>query len=224
MIDLIGDLLDRPLDRRHARAIVALASCLTLTFAALVGFGVTADSRPTGHETRAEEDPGRPSAPPPATVAGPSHRSGAESPPAPRRQDPQDRRGSAAFRRARRALREHRALQHLPLRRRGLRVTLVGADRGRAIIRVEAPTLAEAKHRWRRFLRRLGDDGGSYEARFRARRRISSAPRKDRRGDRGVDRGPDRTSAAGTTDKRRYRRDRGARDFLKSPPQSKASL
>ncbi len=172
MIDLVRGLLDRPLDPRHARAIVAVASCLTLTFAALVGFGVILGSRPTAPETGARSgDPAIPTAPPPAAAEGSPHGSD-EGPtrPGARRpedhQDPQDRRGSPAYRRARRTLREHRALQHLPFRGRGLSITVIGADHGRAIVRIVAATVREAKRRWRVFLRRFRDDGHSYEPRF----------------------------------------------------------
>ena len=223
MIDLIRSLLDRPLDPRHARAVVVIACCLTLTFAALVGFTVIGGSRPVEHETRTE-DSSRPTAPPPVTVEGPSHVSGTKSPPAPRRQDPQDRRGSAAYRRARRTLRENRALQHLPFRRRGLSISLAGADRGRAVIRILAPTVSEAKRRWRHFLRRSGDDGSSYETRFRARPRLAvGRRRKVVGGAAGGFAGPDAGRGGENAGKRHHKPHRGARSFLKSLPQPKAS-
>jgi hypothetical protein len=181
VIDLIRGLLDRPLDPRHARAIVVIASCLTLAFAALVGFGVISGSRPTTHQ--GAERSGALAAPtaPPIVAIGGSPGADGEGPdrPAARpedHQDPQDRRGSSAYRRASRTLREHRALQHLPFHRRGLSITLTGADHARAIVRVVAATVPEAKRRWRGFLRRFGDDGRSYAPRFSAR----SAHRKKR--------------------------------------------
>lgn len=175
MIDLIRGLLDRPLDPRHARAIVAVASCLTLAFAGLVGFGVISGSRPTAHEGGEGRGLAAPTAPPTAAIE-PSPGGSDEGPDRPDarskdHQDPQDHRGSSAYRRARRTLREHRALQHLPFQRRGLSINLIGADHGRAIVRIVAATVPEAKRRWREFLRRYSDAGGAYEARFAARRR-----------------------------------------------------
>jgi hypothetical protein len=173
VIDLIRGLLDRPLDPRHARAIVAVASCLTFAFAGLVGFGVITGSRPTAHEGGGRTGLAAPTAPPTAAIEGSPHGSDEESERPPARpgvpQDPQDRPGTSAYRRARRTLREHRALQHLPFHGRGLSITLTGADHGRAIVRVAAATVPEAKRRWRGFLRRLGDRGDSYLPRFHAR-------------------------------------------------------
>ena len=186
MIDLIRGLLDRPLDPRHARAIVAVASCLTLAFAGLVGFGVISGSRPTAHEGGdGTSDLAAPTAPPAAAIDG-SPGGSDEGPDRPEarskdRQDPQDRHGSSAYRRARRTLREHRALQHLPFQGRGLSITLTGANRGRAIVRIVAATVPEAKRRWRRFLRRYSDAGGAYEAHFAARPETRSIPARGHR-------------------------------------------
>ena len=68
-----------------------------------------------------------------AEAPTPSSAPALEPPPeAPRRaelrQDPQDVRGSAAARRAARALRSHRALQHVPYRGGEVRIALVGAE------------------------------------------------------------------------------------------------
>jgi hypothetical protein len=172
VIELIRSLLDRPLDPRHARAIVAVASCLTLGFAVLVAFGVIGGSRPSTTATSSATGP-RPTAPPPDSVDRPPRRPAREPERSTtahpdRRQDPQDRRGSAAYRRARRAVRDNRALQLLPFRRRGLSITLAGAGRSRAVIEIVAATVAEARHRWRGFLKRVDDNGSSYEVRFRA--------------------------------------------------------
>jgi hypothetical protein len=187
VIDLIRGLLDRPLDPRHARAIVVVASCLTLAFAGLVGFGVISGSRPTAHEDGdGTSDLAAPTAPPAATIEGSP--GGSDEGPADQpetlskdRQDPQDRHGSSAYRRARRTLREHRALQHLPFHGRGLSITLTGADQGRAIVRIVAATVPEARRRWRRFLRRYSDAGGAYEARFAARPETRSIPARGHR-------------------------------------------
>ena len=83
------------------------------------------------------------------------------------RQDPQDDSRSAAGRRAERALRSHRALQHVPYRRGRLRIGLIGARRGRAVLLVTASSLASAHDGWRRFLGRYGDSGDGYLPRFR---------------------------------------------------------
>lgn len=182
MIDVIRGLLDRPLDPRHARAIVAVASCLTLAFAGLVGFGVISGSRPTAHEGgQGTGDLAAPTAPiegsPGVSDEGPDR----PEAPSKDRQDPQDRHGSSAYRRARRTLREHRALQHLPFHGRGLSIVLTGADQGRAIVRIVAATVPEAKRLWRRFLQRYSDAGGAYEARFAARPETRSMPARGHR-------------------------------------------
>ncbi|MET0557614.1 MAG: hypothetical protein ABW065_02930, partial [Solirubrobacterales bacterium] len=86
---------------------------------------------------------------------------------APRRQDPQDQEGSAAARRAARALASHRAFQHVPYRSDELVVELVGARGHRAVLRVSAATVQAARAGWRRFLRRYRDAGRAYIAIFR---------------------------------------------------------
>jgi hypothetical protein len=174
VIDLFRSLLDRPLDPRHARAIVGVASCLTLAFAGLVAFGVISGSRPGPREGEATS--GRsatPTAPPAVAIVGSplgraEGRGRSDRRPA-ARQDPQDRRGSPAYRRARQTLRAHRALQHVPFRGRDFSIALIGADRGRAIVRILAATVPEARGHWRGFLRRYHDDGRSYEPHFAAR-------------------------------------------------------
>jgi hypothetical protein len=84
-------------------------------------------------------------------------------------QDPQDRRGSPAAKRAARALASHRALQHIPYRHGPVSITLTGAlPDGKAILIVTAPTLREARAGWRRFLARYHDNGRAYQPHFEA--------------------------------------------------------
>ncbi|MGV1047848.1 MAG: hypothetical protein ACOYD4_04900 [Solirubrobacterales bacterium] len=166
MTDRLREYLDRPLDPAAGRAAVLLAAAIFAGVAAVIilagGEGSTA-SRPPRAAAQ------RPAAPPP--------RSGADVgsiPPTPphrrRRQDPQDEAGTAAARRAARELRVHRALQHVPYRRGGLRVELVGAAGGRAVLQISAPSIAAARAGWRRFLRRYRDRGDAYRVRFLAAR------------------------------------------------------
>jgi hypothetical protein len=162
MVDRLRALLEEPLDPRLGRAVVVLASAILLGFAAL--FILAARQPETG--TRAEE-------PPPARSTSGSATADLalaptpETPAAPRRQDPQDQEGSAAARRAARALSSHRALQHVPYRSGELAVELVGARGRRAVLRVSAATVRAARAGWRRFLRRYRDSGRAYIAIFR---------------------------------------------------------
>ena len=162
MVDRLRALLEEPLDPRLGRAVVVLASAILLGLAAL--FVLAARQPEIG--TRAEE-------PPPArSTAGSAT---ADLPPAPtpetraasRRQDPQDQEGSAAARRAARALASHRALQHVPYRSGELAVELAGARGHRAVLRVSAETARAARRGWRRFLRRYRDSGRAYTPIFR---------------------------------------------------------
>jgi hypothetical protein len=173
VIDLIRNLLDRPLDPRLARAVVLLAIAITFSFAILIAFGVIAGSVPSDAEDRGKIL--RAPSAPPAQQAGAlgDARMGEAAPvrpPVPRRpqQDPQDRPGSKDYRRARKVLRQHRALQHLPFERGKVAIVLAGADHGRALVRVTDTTIAGAKRAWRAFLARFRDDGRSYRANFHA--------------------------------------------------------
>jgi hypothetical protein len=168
MIDRLRFLLDRPLDPLVARAIVVFASAILVGFAGLFALSASESSRPAAA--------GRPAAPerswlarsfgdaneeaaPPATSAVAPHR---------RRQDPQDEKGSPAASRAAKAMRLHRALQHVPYRSGRLSVRLVGARGGRAVLAISAPTIPAARRGWRRFLRRYRDGGHVYLPRFEA--------------------------------------------------------
>ncbi|MGH2975525.1 MAG: hypothetical protein ACRDLL_11750 [Solirubrobacterales bacterium] len=163
MIDRLRFLLDRPLDPAVARAVVLFATAILLGFGAVVVLGSGESGRSaTGTEVGSAQS---------ESVGSSEDKVGLEAPPPPRsprrrRQDPQDEKGSAPARRAERALRSHRALQHVPYRRGALSVRLVGARGGRAMLAVSAPTISAARQGWRHFLRRFGDSGRSYVARF----------------------------------------------------------
>jgi hypothetical protein len=164
MVDRLRALLDRPLDPSAARAILALASAILLGLAALFVLAGGEPDRPTSREDR-------PTAASPYVPAAPVEEvedEAAEHHPPTRRQDPQDEEGSAAARRAARALRSHRALQHVPYRDGEVTVALTGARGSRAVLRVSAPTVPEARRGWRRFLRRYRDSGRAYVPVFKA--------------------------------------------------------
>jgi hypothetical protein len=144
------DFLDRPLDPSAARAVLGLALAIGTGLAFIGGLDGLG-----GHAPQQRED--SPAASTPATVGR------AVLPaPAPSRQDPQDRPGSAAHRRAALALSRHRALQHVPYSADGVSIALVGARHGKAVLRVEAATRVAARQGWRAFLRRFDDGGGAY--------------------------------------------------------------
>lgn len=161
MVDRLRFLLEEPLHPRVGRAVVVLASAILLGLAAL--FVLAAREPETG--TRAEA---------PATARSTSSQAPAEIEPpveetAPRRrQDPQDQKGSPAARRAARALRSYRALQHVPYRDGQLAIALVGARGDRAVLAVSAPTIGAARRGWRGFLRRYRDSGRAYLTHFEA--------------------------------------------------------
>jgi hypothetical protein len=166
MIDRLRFLLDRPLDPLVARAIVVSATAILFGFAALFVLAAGESGRSAA--------PGRQAA---AAQAQPGRSFGAvrpeTAPLAPRasrrrRQDPQDEKGSPAAKRATKALRSHRALQHVPYRHGHLSVRLVGARGGRAVLVVSAPTISAARRGWRGFLRRYRDSGRAYLTRFEA--------------------------------------------------------
>ena len=161
MADRLRAFLDRPLDPSAARAILAFASAILLGLAALF---VLSGSEPEPISRAAR--PPAPSSPAlvvPVEVEGEAtgHR------PPTQRQDPQDIEGSAAARRAARALRSHQALQHVPYTQGGVTIALVGARGSRAVLRVSAPTVPGARRGWRRFLRRYRDSGRAYVPVFR---------------------------------------------------------
>lgn len=173
MIDRLQAFLDRPLDPTVARTVLAIASVVTIGFSVLVGWGSLSGPSPEDRPSAAAVRPTAPPATPATRPAEPASR----PEPAPRhpRQDPQDRRGTPASARAERSLRSHRILQHLPYSSGRLSVTLVGADHGRAVLRVEASSAKTARQGWRHLLRRFGDVGRSYLPRFLGRSRKGDA-------------------------------------------------
>jgi hypothetical protein len=172
MVDRLRALLDRPLDPSAARAILVFASAILVGFAALI---VLATSEPDRQTSPAERP--APIASPTATPTPAEASEGGQPGPRPstRRQDPQDLKDSSAGRRAARALRSHRALQHVPYRDGQLAVALVGARGARAVLRVSAPTVSEARRGWHRFLRRYRDSGRAYVPVFKAAARRSGS-------------------------------------------------
>jgi hypothetical protein len=171
VVERLRALLEHPLDPRLARVIVVLAAAVTLGFAAL---GLLAGGGASRVPATRPRPSGSAGAAWPATARSArgsgSPRAIATRPP---RQDPQDRPGSAAQRRAQRELATHRALQHVPYRRGGVSIDLVGARGERAVLGVRAASIAVAHRGWRSFLRRYRDDGRAYLPRFRARGRGS---------------------------------------------------
>lgn len=162
MPDRLRALLDHPLDRRVGVALAVLASAVVVGFSAVIIFYLgsapeapgTTPSTATRH--RAEEIRQSPT----------NQQEAAASPVRHRRQDPQDRQGSPAARRAAAAMQTHRALQQVPYRQGGVVIRLIGARRGKAILGVEATSIKAARKGWRRFLRRFDDPGDSYLPRF----------------------------------------------------------
>jgi hypothetical protein len=154
VVERIRALLEAPLDPAVSRSTVVLAMAAGIGFAifALLG-GV--GGRPTGR-IKATQSAGAPRlsitrstapASPAASVAD---------------QDPEDRPGTVAHVREAREVSRHRGLQHVPYSAGGVSIELVGAWRGRAVLRVEAPTVAAARRGWREFLRRYDDAGTAY--------------------------------------------------------------
>jgi hypothetical protein len=162
MIDRLRFLLDHPLDPLAARAVVVFASAILLGFACLYVLGAQEPGRSAAPERQIVLPPpggsfgsNRPQAVPSEPHASRRHR-----------QDPQDEAGSPAATRAAKTLRSHRALQHVPYRRGGLSIRLVGARGDRAVIAVSATTVSAARQGWRHFLQRNRDSGRSYIPRF----------------------------------------------------------
>lgn len=167
MVERLRALLDRPLDPSAARAVIILAIAILLGLAALFVLRASEPSPPmaAGRQAATRPQTERSLRARRVDVVSPSPRRLRR-----RRQDPQDEKGSPAAARAAKALRSHRALQHVPYRHGSLRIRLVGARGGRAVLAVSARTSAAARRGWRRFLRRYGDSGRSYVPRFLGRR------------------------------------------------------
>ena len=160
MVDRLRVLLEEPLDPRVGRAVLALSSAIVLGLASLF---VLAAREPDGAGPPSEaQEPVSARFLPASPSTGAVEPQPAGSRPPLRRQDPQDEKGSAAGRRAARALASHRALQHVPYRDGEVTVALTGARGSRAVLRVSAPTVPAARRGWRRFLRRYRDSGRAY--------------------------------------------------------------
>jgi hypothetical protein len=164
MVDRLRALLDHPLDPNAARAILVLASAIFLGVAVLF---VLAGSDPAPTISQEARPPAASSPAPIAPIEEVEGEAAGHRPPA-RRQDPQDVKGSAAARRAARALRSHRALQHVPYRDGKVTIILAGARGSRAVLRITAPTVPAARREWLRFLRGYRDSGRAYVPIFRA--------------------------------------------------------
>lgn len=162
VIERLRELADRPLDRRVGRAVFILGLAVTVAVSLLVGFATVGGKDGSDPSAEMGADGGSTSSHP---LTAP--RIATPEPVTRPEQDPQDRRGSAARRRAVAELESHRALQHVPYRRGGVAISLVGARGLRAVLGVTAPTIAAARVGWRDFLRRFHDRGSAYLARFR---------------------------------------------------------
>jgi hypothetical protein len=164
VIDRLRFLLDRPLDPAHARAVVVLATAVLVGFVAVFVLGAASSDRPAPagpDAVAAQSHPGR--------SFGDGEVEAAPAAPSTTRrpgQDPQDEKGSPAAGRAAKAMRSHRALQHVPYRSGRFSVHLIGAHGGRAVLAVGAPTISAARRGWRGFLRRYRDSGRSYVPHF----------------------------------------------------------
>jgi hypothetical protein len=165
--DRLRDLAERPLDRRLARAVLILGLAVTVGASLVLGLAALGRGGGSSATTSGRIDAPGPAAPSVATTPG-SPTAAAKPAPIPLpEQDPQDRTGSAARRRAVAEVESHRALQHVPYRHGGVTVALVGARGSRAVLRVTAPTTEEARKGWSSFLRRFHDHGAAYLPLFR---------------------------------------------------------
>ncbi|MBS1891183.1 MAG: hypothetical protein JST59_07815 [Actinobacteria bacterium] len=151
-------LVEQPVDSEVARWIVSLALLVTVGLACLVALSATGGSATrAGKEVhRAGPMVDRPAFSFPPVDRRPHHR----------RQDPQDRPGTAAHRRTVRELAAHRALQHVPWRGGGVSIVLVGARGGKAVLEVRAESTAAGRRGYRAFLHRFHDDGRAYRPRL----------------------------------------------------------
>jgi hypothetical protein len=144
------------------RIVTLLGGAVGLGFAVLVGLGATGPARPIARSHAVSRVAVKPAVPFHHGAA--VRKTGSRFP-----QDPQDRPGSPAARRADRELAGHRALQHVPWRHDGVSIDLVGASGSKAVLAVRGAGVADARRGYRAFLRRFHDDGGAYLPRFRAR-------------------------------------------------------
>lgn len=159
MVERLRALLDRPLDPSAARAILVFASAILVGFAGLFLLAAGQPHPPVAqdHPAPAASSPGSATPGKKVEIGGP-----AQPPSTHPRQDPQDIAGSTAARRAAHALQSHRALQHVPYRDGEVEITLVGARGSKAVLRIDAKSIREARRGWRRFLTRYADSGKAY--------------------------------------------------------------
>jgi hypothetical protein len=149
VIGRLRTLLDRPPDPAVARGVLVLALAVGVGFAIVVAVaGIDRNPPIEGRATKPSVE-GRLAVPVPGRSEMPA-------------QDPQDGPGSAAHRRAARELAAHRALQAVPYEHGGVSIELVGARGGRAVLRVQAPSVAVGRRAWRAFLARFRDPGTAY--------------------------------------------------------------
>jgi hypothetical protein len=205
VIERIRVLLDRPLEPALARAALVLAVAVGIGFAIIIALaGVDRTPPIEGAATRSTSSTDRsPSVPAPGR---------SNMPP----QDPQDRPGSAAHRRAAAELTDHRALQHVPFEGGGVSIDLVGARGTRAVLRVGAATKAAARHGWLEFLRRFHDRGEAYVPLFEG--EASDVRRPARRGARPGARPPARREIGEKRDNPHRRPDRARSKTARSNP------
>jgi hypothetical protein len=150
MIERLRALLDRPLEPAVARAVLLLALAVGSGLATVVALaGLDRQPSIEREATMPTSSESRPAAPAAGTSEMPA-------------QDPQDRPGSEAHRRAAAELADHRALQHVPFEGDGALIDLFGARGGRAVLRVEASSVAAGRRAWKAFLRRYHDPGDAY--------------------------------------------------------------
>ena len=164
MIDRLRSLLDRPLEPGAVRAVVVLASGIFLGLGLLV---VLAGAEPSITERSTSGTATHTAAAPPSP--DPVDLGGLDRPHRDRLQDPQDRAGTGAAERAATLLRTHSALQHVPYRRGGISIFLVGARNGQAVLSVSATSESAARRGWIAFLDQYQDKGRAYVFHFHSR-------------------------------------------------------
>lgn len=162
MVERLRALLERPLHPSVSRAILVLASAVSTGFALVALVGGLGDRPGAGPHAAGGNRPASTSVVDHAAAAFPPGRGQIA------RQDGQDRPGTEAHRRAAREVASHRALQHVPYRAGAVSIGLVGVERGKAVLRVKAPTVAAARGAWRAFLHRFHDPGTAYAPRLEA--------------------------------------------------------
>jgi hypothetical protein len=161
-VNRLREFAGRPLDPSIARAILVLGCAVTVATGLLIAGGILSPGGSVDPRLPAGRDGAvRPTVPSPYVSPGR---------PARDRRNPLDERGNPTRRRAERELAGHRALQHLPWRGDGAKVTLVGAHGGLAVLEVAAVDRAVARRGYLAFLARSHDDGADYLVRVRATR------------------------------------------------------